>query len=202
MVLDLYNLNERPFGVTPDPRFLYLSPTQREALASVQYRVTAGRGFTALVARPGVGKTTLLFDFLAKTPIPATTRFLFQSQSPRDLLRNLPEGLGVQEESDDQEMRTSASALERLYWHATSGCLRGLREGAFCKLAQKVQPYGESGRNHCSHFSARLGESLVGESLVAVEPGTLEVPLAQAKILGALVNDGTSPIPDSRYRQV
>jgi type II secretory pathway predicted ATPase ExeA len=102
MVLDFYNLNEQPFGVTPDPRFLYLSPTHREALASVQYGVTAGRGFTALIARPGMGKTTLLFDFLSKVPIPAKTVFLFQSQpTPRDLLRNLLEDLGVQEESDD-----------------------------------------------------------------------------------------------------
>ncbi len=133
MVLDLYNLNERPFGVTPDPRFLYLSPTHWEALASVQYGVTTGRAFTALTARPGIGKTTLLFDFLSKVPIPAKTVFLFQSEpTPRDLLRNLFEDLGVQEESDDQEMRTlvSASALERLYWHATSGCLRGLRKRA------------------------------------------------------------------------
>src|SRR5271169_3394417 len=102
MVLDFYNLNEQPFGVTPDPRFLYLSPTHREALASVQYGVTAGRGFTALIARPGMGKTTLLFDFLTKVPIAAKTVFLFQSQpTPRDLLRNLLEDLGVLEDSDD-----------------------------------------------------------------------------------------------------
>jgi len=102
MVLDFYKLSEQPFGVTPDPRFLYLSPTHREALASVQYGVNAGRGFTALIARPGMGKTTLLFDFLAKAPIPAKTVFLFQSQpTPRDLLRNILEDLGVQEDSYD-----------------------------------------------------------------------------------------------------
>jgi type II secretory pathway predicted ATPase ExeA len=102
MVLDFYKLSEQPFGVTPDPRFLYLSPTHREALASVQYGVNAGRGFTALIARPGMGKTTLLFDFLTKVPIPAKTVFLFQSQpTPRDLLLNLLEDLGVQQDSDD-----------------------------------------------------------------------------------------------------
>ena len=34
MFLDFYALKEQPFGVTPDPRFLYLSPAHREALAS------------------------------------------------------------------------------------------------------------------------------------------------------------------------
>jgi len=102
MVLDFYKLREQPFGVTPDPRFLYLSPTHREALASVQYAVSAGRGFTALIARPGMGKTTLLFDFLNNIPIPAKTVFLFQSQpTPKDLLRNLLEDLGIQGNSDD-----------------------------------------------------------------------------------------------------
>jgi type II secretory pathway predicted ATPase ExeA len=102
MVLDFYKLSEQPFGVTPDPRFLFLSPTHREALASVQYGVNAGRGFTALIARPGMGKTTLLFDFLTNVPTPAKTVFLFQSQpTPRDLLHNLLEDLGVQEDSDD-----------------------------------------------------------------------------------------------------
>jgi type II secretory pathway predicted ATPase ExeA len=102
MVLDFYQLKEQPFGVTPDPRFLYLSPTHREALASVEYGVSAGRGFTALIARPGMGKTTLLFDFLSKIRDSARTVFLFQSGStPRDLLRSLLEDLGIQEAVDD-----------------------------------------------------------------------------------------------------
>ena len=80
MVLDYYKLAEQPFGVTPDPRYLFLSPTHREALASVLYGVTSGRGFTALIAKPGMGKTTLLFDLLNKVKDQARTAFLFQSQ--------------------------------------------------------------------------------------------------------------------------
>lgn len=85
MVLDYYKLAEQPFGVTPDPRYLYLGPTHREALASVLYSVSAGRGFTALIAEPGMGKTTLLFDFLNKVRKLAKTVFLFQAyRSPQD----------------------------------------------------------------------------------------------------------------------
>jgi general secretion pathway protein A len=42
MVLDYYNLREHPFGVTPDSKYLFLSPTHREALASVTYGIEAG----------------------------------------------------------------------------------------------------------------------------------------------------------------
>ena len=102
MVLEHYNLTEQPFGVTPDPRYLFLSPTHREALASAVYGVTAGRGFTALIAKPGMGKTTLLFDLLNKVKAQARTAFLFQSQtSPRDMLRSLLDELGLEHTGSD-----------------------------------------------------------------------------------------------------
>ena len=59
-------MRELPFGVTPDPRYLYLSTTHREALASLIYGIEAGRGFMALIAKPGMGKTTLLFELLER----------------------------------------------------------------------------------------------------------------------------------------
>jgi hypothetical protein len=52
MFLDFYQLREQPFGVTPDPRFLFLSQSHREALASLFYGIEADRGFVALIA-PG-----------------------------------------------------------------------------------------------------------------------------------------------------
>ena len=58
MVLSYYKVAEQPFGVTPDPRFLFMSRTHREAVASVFHGINAGRGFTASIAEPGMGKTT------------------------------------------------------------------------------------------------------------------------------------------------
>jgi general secretion pathway protein A len=102
MVLDFYKLRDQPFGVTPDPRYLYLSDIHREALASLHYGVLENRGFTALIACPGLGKTTLLFDFLGKISDSARTAFLFQSQgTPRSFLRNLLEELRIPSEGDD-----------------------------------------------------------------------------------------------------
>jgi general secretion pathway protein A len=102
MVLNYYKLAEQPFGVTPDPRYLFLSETHREAMASALYGVRTGRGFTALIALPGMGKTTLLFDFLHKTRDEARTVFLFQSQcNPQDFLRSLLADLGIDDEGGD-----------------------------------------------------------------------------------------------------
>jgi general secretion pathway protein A len=90
MFLDFYGLKEEAFGVTPDPRFLYLSPEHREALASVYYGIESGRGFMALIAVPGMGKTTLLFHLLERFRSSARTAFLFQTQcNSREFLRFL-----------------------------------------------------------------------------------------------------------------
>ena len=56
IVLDYYKLEEQPFGVTPDSRYLFLTPTHKEALASLIYGIEAGCGFVALIATPGSGK--------------------------------------------------------------------------------------------------------------------------------------------------
>lgn len=97
-----YKLTAQPFGVTPDPRFLYLSPTHREAIASVCSGVMQNRGFTALVAHPGMGKTTLLFDLLERLPASIKSVFLFQTQcSERDLVRGILEDLGEQDTGKD-----------------------------------------------------------------------------------------------------
>jgi general secretion pathway protein A len=90
MVLEFYNLREQPFGVTPDPKYLYLSPTHREALASLEYGISSSRGFLGLVAPPGMGKTTILFHLLQRLNQTARTVFIFQTHAtPRDFLRNL-----------------------------------------------------------------------------------------------------------------
>jgi len=98
MVLDYYNLQEQPFGVTPDSRYLFLNPTHKEALASLIYGIEAGCGFVALIATPGLGKTTLLFQTLDILRDKARIVFLFQTiRTPLDLLRALLSGLGVRD---------------------------------------------------------------------------------------------------------
>jgi len=102
MFLDFYKLREQPFGVTPDPRYLYFSPGHREALASLFYGIETGRGFLSLVAEPGMGKTTLLFQLLQRWKGYVHSAFLFQTQcDSRELIRYLLDDLGLKSDGED-----------------------------------------------------------------------------------------------------
>jgi general secretion pathway protein A len=95
-VLGFYGLKEQPFGVTPDARFLFLSDSHKEALASLLYAIETRRGFSALVAEPGMGKTTLLFRILNDIKGHARTAFVFQPEcSPPEFMRNVLDDLGI-----------------------------------------------------------------------------------------------------------
>lgn len=55
-----FGLNERPFQLTPNPRYLFLNPGYREALATLRYGLTSSLGITLVIGEAGTGKTTLL----------------------------------------------------------------------------------------------------------------------------------------------
>ena len=102
MFLSFFKMREEPFGVTPDPRFLYLTADHQEALASLYYGIEAKRGFLALIAKPGMGKTSILFYLLDKLSTSAHTAFLFQTQcNSREFMRFLLGELGYEGETQD-----------------------------------------------------------------------------------------------------
>jgi N-acetylmuramoyl-L-alanine amidase/type II secretory pathway predicted ATPase ExeA len=96
MILDFYGLREQPFGVTPDPAYLYASRTHCEALDSLTDAILSDRGFLALIAEPGMGKTTLLNQVLEGLRDTARAVFLFQTQcNSREFFQYLMNELGV-----------------------------------------------------------------------------------------------------------
>jgi len=102
MFLQYYGMREHPFGVTPNPHYLYLSPTHREALASLVYNIEACRGFMALIAKPGMGKTTLLFELLERLGDSARTVFLFHTQcDSREFFHYLLCDMGIDSKGHD-----------------------------------------------------------------------------------------------------
>ena len=76
-----FGLHSSPFNVNPDPRFLFLTPSAQEALASLAYGVETRKGFVLLTGEVGTGKTTLLnrlLDWLRRQRV--ATAFIFNSR--------------------------------------------------------------------------------------------------------------------------
>ena len=66
MYQSFYGFKEMPFNITPDPKFLYLSPTHQDALQHLKFGVQQKKGFIVLVGEVGCGKTTLCRRFLSE----------------------------------------------------------------------------------------------------------------------------------------
>ncbi len=102
MFLSFFGFREQPFGTTPDPKYLYWSRSHREALATLYYGIKTERGFIALIAPPGFGKTTLAFQLLENLRPDYQTAFLFQTRyGPGELLRFLLADLGYRTDTHD-----------------------------------------------------------------------------------------------------
>jgi type II secretory pathway predicted ATPase ExeA len=75
-----FGFSQRPFNVTPDPRFLFMTDSHQEALASLVYGIQERRGFISISGEIGTGKTTLL-NYLQTILDPnVKTIFIFQTQ--------------------------------------------------------------------------------------------------------------------------
>jgi general secretion pathway protein A len=68
MYLPFYGLAEKPFSITPDPRYLFLGGRHAEALAHLVYGINEAGGFIQLTGEVGTGKTTIIRSLLAKQP--------------------------------------------------------------------------------------------------------------------------------------
>jgi len=68
MYLNFFGLAEKPFSITPDPRYLYLSTRHADALAHLLYGINEAGGFIQLTGEVGTGKTTTIRTLLAQAP--------------------------------------------------------------------------------------------------------------------------------------
>src|SRR5499426_196539 len=88
MYTEFYGLGEKPFSLTPDPRFLFLSASHREALAHVLYGIEQGEGFISVTGEVGTGKTTLCWTLLERLGPDTEVAFVFNPMlSGEELLR-------------------------------------------------------------------------------------------------------------------
>jgi general secretion pathway protein A len=104
MYLTFFGLVEKPFSITPDPRYLYLSTRHADALAHLLYGINEAGGFIQLTGEVGTGKTTTIRTLLAQTPKDAEIALILNPHlSATEFLRTLCEelGLGVARESGE-----------------------------------------------------------------------------------------------------
>ena len=109
MYLTFYGLAEKPFNATPDPRFLYMTPGHREALAQLLYGVQERKGFIVLVGKVGTGKTTLLHALWQRLKEQSAMSFVVNSTLPFDgLLEYVLADLGITSAGESRAQRLIA----------------------------------------------------------------------------------------------
>lgn len=137
MFLKYHGLQRDPFGVTPDPDFLYFSSSHREALATLICGVELGRGFLALIAPPGMGKTTLLFKLMKHLRSSTRIVFLFHTQcNSREFMRLLLKELG----SEIDEGADLASIVDQFNSYLLQEYRAGRRVLVIIDEAQNLDP--------------------------------------------------------------
>jgi len=91
-----FGFKEKPFDITPDPKFVYLTETHKEALAHLRYAIKEGKGFSVITGEVGTGKTTLVHTLLNKMEESVRTAYIFNPvMDPDDFLNYICEDLGV-----------------------------------------------------------------------------------------------------------
>ncbi|MDH3977092.1 MAG: AAA family ATPase [Gammaproteobacteria bacterium] len=112
MYTSFFGLNEKPFSITPDPRYLFMSERHTEALAHLIYGVQESGGFIQLTGEVGTGKTTLVRSLLQQIPDNADIAVILNPQVSRnEFLTAICEELGVPLPDSVNNIKTLTSAL-------------------------------------------------------------------------------------------
>jgi len=120
MYLDFHGFREKPFNLTPDPRFVFLSKTHKEAFAHLLYGINNRAGFIALTGEVGSGKTTVLRALLNQLDADHhRTALIFNPYlSPAELLQNINREFGIQTNPSDHSISLDALNLFLLQQNA------------------------------------------------------------------------------------
>ncbi len=139
MYTSFFGLNEKPFSITPDPRYLFLSERHGEALAHLVYGVTESGGFIQLTGEVGTGKTTLVRSLLLnRMPDNADVAVVLNPQlSVIEFLATICEELHIEVVHNKGSVKALTDALNR---HLLEAHAAGRRTILVVDEAQNLAP--------------------------------------------------------------
>lgn len=139
MYTSFFGLSEKPFAITPDPRYLYMSERHAEALAHLMYGINEAGGFIQLTGEVGTGKTTIIRSLLEQLPGHADVALILNPRiTPAEFLLTICEELHI---SVPGEERASTKVLmDLLGRHLLEKHASGRRVVLIVDEAQNLSP--------------------------------------------------------------
>src|SRR5487761_2099872 len=139
MYTSFFGLSEKPFAITPDPRYLYLSGRHAEALAHLLYGINEAGGFVQLTGEVGTGKTTIVRTLLSRLPQHADVAVILNPRvTPTEFLQSICEELGIALSGADRH--SIKHLVDALYQRLLSAHAESRRVILIVDEAQNLSP--------------------------------------------------------------
>ena len=136
MYAEFYGLRELPFALTPDPRFIYFTPSHTEVMANLHYGVESGKGLIVVTGEVGTGKTTILRWMMQRLDRTVLVAYIFNPRlSVSEFYQHIATLLDV------QKWETKSELLMELGRSLESRHVRGLRTVLIIDEAQGLSPH-------------------------------------------------------------
>ncbi|MCM3904964.1 MAG: AAA family ATPase [Pyrinomonadaceae bacterium] len=136
MYAEFYGLKELPFALTPDPRFIYFTPSHTEVMANLHYGIESGKGLVVVTGEVGTGKTTILRWMMQRLDRTVLVAYIFNPRlSVTEFYQHVATLLDV------QKWETKSELLMELGRELESRHSRGLRTVLIIDEAQGLSPH-------------------------------------------------------------
>lgn len=155
MYAEFYGLKELPFALTPDPRFIYFTPSHTEVMANLHYGIESGKGLVVVTGEVGTGKTTILRWMMQRLDRTVLVAYIFNPcLSVPEFYQHAAELLDV------QKWETKSELLMELGRTLESRHSRGLRTVLIIDEAQGLSPHVLEEIRLLSNFESNTAKQL------------------------------------------
>ena len=155
MYAEFYGLKELPFALTPDPRFIYFTPSHTEVMANLHYGIESGKGLVVVTGEVGTGKTTILRWMMQRLDRTVLVAYVFNPRlSVSEFYQHVATLLDV------QKWETKSDLLLELGRALESRHSRGLRTVLIIDEAQGLSPHVLEEIRLLSNFESNTAKQL------------------------------------------